>query len=593
MTAAAGPVPAVAVADPGAAQVQRASRHAIGATLASRTTGMVRLVVTAAVLGPTFLGNIFQSVNLLPNLVYGLVGGALLAGLVVPVLVGPLDRGDPARAREIGGRILWLLLAAGAVLTALTMAAAPLLARVLTADTPDAVAADGRRVAALLVLFVAPQLLAYIVCGVAAAAQHAVGRYGLSLGGFVIENLGVIAGLLLVASAFGVGRDVGTVSSTEIVALALAGTIPPFVHAAVQLTAAHRCGASVRPRAAGASRDPVIRSVMRQAVPSVASATLICARYFLAAVVVSGVAGGWVALQVGLTFLVLPSGLIARPLSTLLLGTMTRLWSTGDIAACRAVYRQALAQVNFLAVPAAVGLCALAWPVAEVVSRGAMGEAGGVRLVAWCLVAVGLGVIGDSLFEVTKAAALSCRAADTVFGGMAVRVGTSLVALGLLAAASRGGVGAWHPEGAQLAALAGATVALGDLVGAWILHRRFERVLRSRDVNMQFHRVPLGWARVLPAAVAMGATALVAAAAVDAHLPASDGLASVGRAVVLLLILVLAAAVYLGINAASGSPEFATWRQFAGRAGSAGPGLDMPLRANGVQDPELGEEPPR
>jgi putative peptidoglycan lipid II flippase len=47
-------------------------------TLISRITGLVRVVVIGAVLGATYLGNTYQAINALPNLVYyQLLAGSL------------------------------------------------------------------------------------------------------------------------------------------------------------------------------------------------------------------------------------------------------------------------------------------------------------------------------------------------------------------------------------------------------------------------------------------------------------------------------------------------------------------------------------
>jgi len=45
-------------------------------TVVSRTSGFIRVAVVAAVLGPTYLGNIFQATNTLPNLAYAALTGA-------------------------------------------------------------------------------------------------------------------------------------------------------------------------------------------------------------------------------------------------------------------------------------------------------------------------------------------------------------------------------------------------------------------------------------------------------------------------------------------------------------------------------------
>src|SRR5689334_2334660 len=94
-------------------------------TVVSRLTGFVRAVVIAAVLGPTFFGNLFQSLNTFPNLLYELVLGSLLASLLVPPLVAAIDDGDESRAGRIADGVLGLtMILFGAAIVA-AMAASP------------------------------------------------------------------------------------------------------------------------------------------------------------------------------------------------------------------------------------------------------------------------------------------------------------------------------------------------------------------------------------------------------------------------------------------------------------------------------------
>ncbi|HEX2297163.1 MAG TPA: hypothetical protein VHH34_01365, partial [Pseudonocardiaceae bacterium] len=47
-------------------------------TLVSRLTGLLRVVVIGAVMGPTFFANIFQAGYVVPNLVYSAIAGPVL-----------------------------------------------------------------------------------------------------------------------------------------------------------------------------------------------------------------------------------------------------------------------------------------------------------------------------------------------------------------------------------------------------------------------------------------------------------------------------------------------------------------------------------
>ncbi len=63
-------------------------------TALSRVSGVGRVLVIGAVLGPTHLGDAYQVTNTLPNLIwYGFLAGSLVPALLVPVLVRPAPAG--------------------------------------------------------------------------------------------------------------------------------------------------------------------------------------------------------------------------------------------------------------------------------------------------------------------------------------------------------------------------------------------------------------------------------------------------------------------------------------------------------------------
>ena len=72
-------------------------------TILSRVTGLARVAVVGAVLGPTYTGNTYQFTNSLPNLLYyGFLAGGLFSSLLAPALVRHIDAGD-GEPRNAGG----------------------------------------------------------------------------------------------------------------------------------------------------------------------------------------------------------------------------------------------------------------------------------------------------------------------------------------------------------------------------------------------------------------------------------------------------------------------------------------------------------
>src|SRR6185295_17321189 len=103
-----------------------------GWTLVSRVSGLARVAVAGATLGPTFFANIFQATNTVPNITYNLMAGSLLTTLIVPAFVEALDEHGIERARELARNLTGVVIAGFAAASLVVLAFGPVLVRLLT-----------------------------------------------------------------------------------------------------------------------------------------------------------------------------------------------------------------------------------------------------------------------------------------------------------------------------------------------------------------------------------------------------------------------------------------------------------------------------
>src|SRR5207248_5699314 len=122
--------------------------------------GFGRVLVIAAVLGTTDLGNTFSASNSVSNVLFDLLAAGALSAVLVPAFVELLDRRrlgaaahgaeaaetvDAADAEQLAGALLgWSLVVLGPICL-VGVLAAPALARLLTTGTADPVVAAGQR----------------------------------------------------------------------------------------------------------------------------------------------------------------------------------------------------------------------------------------------------------------------------------------------------------------------------------------------------------------------------------------------------------------------------------------------------------------
>jgi putative peptidoglycan lipid II flippase len=516
----------------------------------SRITGLGRIVAIAAVLGPTYLGNTFQAVNQMPNLAYQAMTGSLLTVLLVPPLVAHADARDSDEAERVACGFLGLAMLAFAAVTAAALLAGPILLRLLSLGVQDAEAAAAQRHAGwILLVLVIPQVVLYAVAGAGEAVQNAHGRFALAAAAPAFENVGIILVMGIAAMAFRTTTDIGGVSTNLLVLLGLGSTLSVLTHAAAQWWGAHRVGVDLVPRAGW--RDPDVRHLARQALPSLGNAGLNAIRFFGMLVVANSVPGGVVALQLAVMFLYVPTAVGAWPVAVALLPRLSRLYLAGALSRFRDELVRGCGLALLVVIPATVFAITLAGPLSRVVTYGNMANSRGQALVAASLAALGFGLLGEAAWVLGTHAAYARKDATAPFRASIVRLGVSSVGMVVALLAFRG---------TAVLVVLGLAVSLGNTVGAWYLAAAVARHL------------PAGDARLTPAAVRTvgGSLAMAAPAYVLAMLLPRLSSARWADLVGVGVAGLVGITIFLVLQRSWHSPELLELRRGFGKAG-AGP----------------------
>src|SRR5438093_12125916 len=254
----------------------RDSMTVAGWTIASRATGVLRFAVIGAVLGPTFFGNTYQFTNSPPNLIYyGFLAGSLFSSLLVPALVGHVDKGDRRGSERVAGGFLGITLLMLLLIAPVAIVLGPLVlgfAALGGGPQVTQAAAQMRVGLALIVMFI-PQIFCYGVVGTATAVMNARRRFALAAAAPALENIGILAVLGTAAAVYGTGTGLAGVTTGELLLLGLGTTGAVAAHAAAPGWGARRAGVLLVPRAGW--RDPQVRVIVRRALPSLAQAGLL------------------------------------------------------------------------------------------------------------------------------------------------------------------------------------------------------------------------------------------------------------------------------------------------------------------------------
>ena len=378
----------------GGAGVTRAAAGMGVATATSRAIGFARILVIAAVLGTTYLGNSYQSSNAVSNVLFELLAAGALSAVLVPTFVQHLDRGDQAEAERLAGRLLGIALLVLGVVVVVGIVAAPWIADVLTSGVANEhVAEQQRALSTFLLRFFIPQVLLYALGAVAVAVLYAKRRLAVTAMAPIGLTIVVVAAMLTFRVVAGPAPGLDLTTGERLI-LALGGTLGVVAFVGIPTVALWRTGFRLVPRFG--RHDPEVGRVLRLSGWAVFQHSMIGLLLLAAIVVGNTVEGGTLAYQVAWVFFLAPYAVLAQPIHTAILPDLTR--QSGDPEHFNASLRWALDAMAVLIVPVAAGLVALALPIMQVAAFGQATRAGGVGLLAAGMASLAIGLYTYSAF---------------------------------------------------------------------------------------------------------------------------------------------------------------------------------------------------
>ncbi len=351
------------------------------ATAVSRGVGLVREIVAAYYFGVAGKINAFTVAIQIPNLVRALVADSALTGAFVPVFSELLERGEKKRAWRVASTLFWLVLLILGGVTALFILLAPLLMRPFGDPGGDFDLAVGLS----RVLFPIVVLLGLfgIVVGILNTYHH----FAVPALAPIAWNLVIVLGLLL-----GVPRlesedaelylYAGVVVLGTLVLLLL--PIPWLRRLDGQLTMVVDW------------RDPAVRRVLVLMVPVTLTIGLINVNFVVDTLFASRLLDPELAptaIDKAFRLYMLPQGIFAVAVTTVLFPTLARLAARGDEAGLRRSLDAGVRQIAFLLVPASLVTIVLAEPIVRLVYQRGEFTASDTTIVAQCLQAFSIGLV--------------------------------------------------------------------------------------------------------------------------------------------------------------------------------------------------------
>ncbi|MFC7111743.1 murein biosynthesis integral membrane protein MurJ [Nonomuraea rubra] len=195
----------------------------IGAiTVLARVIGFAKQYAFATTVGTNCLSTAYMTANQLPNIIFEVVAGGALAGLVVPLLAGAADRGSRERAGWIGSALLtWVLVVLVPVGVLLAVFAGPIVGLFFGGAIDGCDVGDVSAVATRMLVVFAPQIPLYGVAVVLYGVLQSHKRFTGPAVAPLVSSIVVIVAYLLFVPLSGGESDPGAVPEPAELALSV------------------------------------------------------------------------------------------------------------------------------------------------------------------------------------------------------------------------------------------------------------------------------------------------------------------------------------------------------------------------------------
>ncbi|WP_157570754.1 murein biosynthesis integral membrane protein MurJ [Microtetraspora malaysiensis] len=349
----------------------------IGAiSILARATGFAKQLVFARAVGTNCLSTAYVTANNVPNIVFEIVVGGALAGMVVPVLAGAAGRGNPTPgagadegAREEVGWIssallTWavVLLVPFALLTALL--AGPLVGLVAS-TVPGCDAGQVAEMATRMLVVFAPQIPLYGVAVVLYGVLQAHRRFSAPAVAPLVSSVVVIVAYLLFVPLGGVGADLAELPRPAELALSVGTSLGVLALVVTVIGPVSRLGLRLRPTlrfppgVAARVRGLALAGLGALVAQQAATAILIPVANRIGGGVLTAYGYAWAIYQV-------PYAVLAVPIATSAFPVLSSRAAGGDREGFAALSARTTRAVVLVSGLAAGALAAVAAPAAEV-----------------------------------------------------------------------------------------------------------------------------------------------------------------------------------------------------------------------------------
>ena len=456
----------------GKGHIARAAGMVMVAFVVSRALGLGREMIISRYFGTSADYDAYLAAFRLPDILFQLVAGGALGSAFIPMFTGYLARGGEEEAWRLASAVINLILL---ILTSLAVVAALLAPQVVALIAPG-FSPDQQTLAAELMRLMLVSTVLFGVSGIVMGILNSHQHFLLPALAPSMYNLSIIGGAVFLSPRLGVrGLAIGVVAGAGL-------------HLAIQVPGLLRVGVRYFPVLG--LRHPGVHEVGLLMLPRTLGLAIVQLNFLVNTILASRLpAGSLSALNYAFLLMLLPQGVFAQAVATVVFPTFAAQAARDEVVEMRGTLSATLRAVLYLTVPASVGLYVLRGPVIQLLFQRGAFQASSTAAVAWALQFYVLGLVAHSAVEIVTRAfyAMHDTRTPVLVGGAAMGLNV-LLSLILIHPLTHGGL-----------ALANSIATTLEMIGLLA-------IIRGRLHGLEGRRIAASLARVGAAAAAMGLT---------------------------------------------------------------------------------------
>lgn len=364
-------------------RIARSTLIVAGAFGLAKAISLVQTVIIANVFGISAEWDAYVTANRIPEQIFNLIAGGVLAHAFIPIFGGMLAKGDEEGAWRTASHVTNTVFSLTLAVSVLAFVFAPWL--VTNVVAPGFTAAETVQTVDLMRILLFSTLI-FSVSGIVMGILQSHNHFLTPALAPIMFDVGILLGVIFLIPAFGVhGIAIGAVLGS---AMHLGIQIPGLIHFRARWH-----------RSLGLN-DPTLWRIFRLMLPRIADLGVFSLNTIIATNISSRLGTGAVsALDWGWRLMQIPQTLIGTAMATVIFPTLAALSELGDEEGKRSAMSGAMRFILVATIPSAVALIVLGQPLISLLERGAF-DASASALVYSTLRFFALGVVVHSILEV-------------------------------------------------------------------------------------------------------------------------------------------------------------------------------------------------